>query len=198
MDIESLRAIERIIIVMFAGTSIILGWHLFKIGVVSPQSGTFVGKGFKFSLQKVGPGIFFSLFGTVVLSTALIYGLNKQTDFGQGVNYSQASNSPKVKRTNVSYNNGLQSSALKRLTEAINTLKLISIEESNSFGTHRKAIKKSIQRLNAYRDSLSLGKFTPAELEAYRVCSKSNDQTCKQDSSYKEVNKWFTDNLLQS
>ena len=31
MDIETIRAIERIIIDIFAGTSIILGWHLFKI-----------------------------------------------------------------------------------------------------------------------------------------------------------------------
>lgn len=76
MEVEIIRAFERLLIVFFAGTSIFLGWHLFKIGVVSPQSGELSGKGFKLSLQKVGPGVFFSAFGAIVLSVALTNGLS--------------------------------------------------------------------------------------------------------------------------
>jgi|TARA_B100000315_G_C14516369_1_gene559357 hypothetical protein len=190
MDIEAIRAIERIVIVIFAGTSIVLGWHLFKIGVVSPQSGTLSGKGFKVSLQKVGPGIFFSLYGSVILSVALIYGLTKEK-----VTIKTDNNQEKI-ITRMSLNNSLQDSEIKRITEAINTLDLVNIDTSSSYKKHREALNAAIERLKAFRDRLTRQKFKNNKLSSYQTCLKSNDPACKQDKSFKEIEKWLSDTLL--
>ena len=187
MDIETIRAIERIIIDIFAGTSIILGWHLFKIGVVSPQSGTFSGKGFKFSLQKVGPGIFFSLFGTAILSVALIYGLTYEKEKNPNGT---------TTRTKISLANALQKPELKSLTEAINTLDLIDMEHSSPYKKHREAISNAVERLRAHRDRLARQKFDEKRLKAYQDCLRSSDKTCNQNESFQEIDKWLTENIL--
>lgn len=66
------RVIERLIVVISAAISLGFGWHLFKIGIVSAQSANLEGQGFTFNLKKVGPGVFFALFGTTVLALSLI------------------------------------------------------------------------------------------------------------------------------
>jgi hypothetical protein len=48
-----------------------MGWNLFRIGVVNPQSGELRGKSWGVKLQKCGPGVFFSAFGTAILIWAL-------------------------------------------------------------------------------------------------------------------------------
>jgi hypothetical protein len=65
------RVIERILVCVFAGASLLCGWNLFRVGVVTEQSAGFSGKGISANLRRVGPGIFFALFGSIVLSLAL-------------------------------------------------------------------------------------------------------------------------------
>ena len=65
------RVVERIVIALSGALSITLGWHLFKIGVLSEQIAELSRAGTTIKLQKVGPGVFFSLFGASIL----IYGL---------------------------------------------------------------------------------------------------------------------------
>lgn len=65
------RLAERLIVVLCGGLSLTFGWHLFKIGVVTDQSAEFSKKEFTVRLQKVGPGVFFALFGAVVLAISL-------------------------------------------------------------------------------------------------------------------------------
>lgn len=194
MDVETIRAIERIIIVIFAGTSIVLGWHLFKIGVVSPQSGDFSGKGFKFSLQKVGPGIFFSLFGAVILSLALINGLKTET-----IHLSETFNKKRgIKEVrNVYLANSQQESNIERLSVSINTLEqLIDIDSSAPYENHRKAISTSMERLKAFRDTLAFQQFG-AKITKYQSCLTSLQPACKNELYFKEVNEWLTRSLLQ-
>lgn len=190
MEVEIIRAFERLLIVAFGGTSIILGWHLFKIGVVSPQSGIFSGKGFKFSLQKVGPGIFFSLFGTVVLSISLMHGLKTITKTQDPISGSSTI-------TEVHLAGKIQGSNLYRITKAINTLDLIQIESSARTNTNKNAIKKAIEQLRAHRDILARQKFDASSLRTYQQCKDSKDAICKLSNSYKDIQSWLTDTVLQ-
>ncbi|MCG9770116.1 hypothetical protein L1D59_16070 [Pseudoalteromonas piscicida] len=190
MEVEIIRAFERLLIVFFAGASIFLGWHLFKIGVVSPQSGELSGKGFKFSLQKVGPGVFFSAFGAIVLSVALTNGLNIRES-------SNDDNSGKSEARNISLANTIQESQIKRITTAINTLDLIHVDTSSPYESHRDAINSATERLRAYRDTLARHKFSNDSLKEYFDCKGSADGACKIRKSYKEVEAWLTDTLLQ-
>lgn len=193
MEIEVIRAIERIVVVLFGGVSIVLGWQLFYIGVVSPQSGTLIGKGFKVSLQKVGPGIFFSLFGAAILVTSLVYGLSIETIDDTSI----PGNRENVKKiTKVSLSNSLQDSDIKRITVAINTLDLINIESSALYKNHKKAISAAIERLITYKERIARNKFTFDKLNTYSNCKESEDKKCKKLDSYKEVDQWFLETLL--
>lgn len=70
------RAVERILIVVFSGISLILGWSLFRLGILQDQSATFASKSLSIRLQKVGPGIFFALFSVVGFTVAINRPLN--------------------------------------------------------------------------------------------------------------------------
>ena len=65
------RAVERLIVDSMFGVSLILGWNLFRVGVLHDQSAEASVKGWKIRLQKVGPGVFFALFGVAGLIVAL-------------------------------------------------------------------------------------------------------------------------------
>ena len=65
------RLAERLLVVFFGGLSLTFGWHLFKIGVVKPQSAELSRKDIVFRLRKVGPGVFFALFGAAILAVSL-------------------------------------------------------------------------------------------------------------------------------
>lgn len=61
---------ERLLVVSSGLTAIVLGWKLFS-QILPKQSGTIEFGNWKVELKAVGPGIFFSLFGSLVLAHAL-------------------------------------------------------------------------------------------------------------------------------
>ena len=61
------RGVERLIAMTIGALSIALGYHLFRIGVVSEQEGVIKKGDFKLHLVRIGPGVFFSLFGAVLV-----------------------------------------------------------------------------------------------------------------------------------
>ncbi len=65
-------AFERLFVVAAALTAIVLGWNLFTRAIVLNQSGSFSFGDWKVELKTVGPGVFFSLFGTIVLVYVLL------------------------------------------------------------------------------------------------------------------------------
>lgn len=74
MDIDPLflgRIAERILVVIFGGLSLVLGWRLFMVGVVDPQIAEIKFKDWKVSLRQVGPGSVFAALGIAVMAFAL-------------------------------------------------------------------------------------------------------------------------------
>lgn len=71
------RGIERLVITLFSGLSLVLGWHLFKTGILTEQKSEIKAGNIWIRLQKVGPGVFFALFGVVVF----VYSLSSPFDF---------------------------------------------------------------------------------------------------------------------
>lgn len=70
--IPALRMLERIIVVGFGGLSIYLGYKLFfHLPHNVDHQGKFELPGIKIILSKVGPGVFFCAFGSVVLLQSL-------------------------------------------------------------------------------------------------------------------------------
>lgn len=73
MDPSTLRALERILVVLASAMSIFLGYRLF-LAIPRQQSGE--GKlelpgGVSIFVTRVGPGVFFALFGAVVIAFSL-------------------------------------------------------------------------------------------------------------------------------
>lgn len=72
------RAIERLLVVLAGGLSIYLGYRLF---IAMPDAERGSGKvnlpgGVSIFLSRVGPGVFFSLFGAVVIGLSLQFGVS--------------------------------------------------------------------------------------------------------------------------
>lgn len=77
MDIFELRFVERLLIVIIGGVSIYLGYRLFtKLPTQQDSSGELKLPGdFGLVFSRVGPGVFFSLFGAAILVVSLVHGL---------------------------------------------------------------------------------------------------------------------------
>jgi hypothetical protein len=107
------RVIERLLITLCGGLSLVLGWHLFKIGVVNEQAAELTKADASVRLQKVGPGVFFALFGTAVLLYSLFNDLQlQQGELQQGAG----------EASSVSYFNNLSEQGERRLVAALNTV----------------------------------------------------------------------------
>lgn len=61
------RSLEKILSILVGGASIIAGWHLFLRGVIQEQSAELETQSATIRLQKVGPGVFFALFGAFLV-----------------------------------------------------------------------------------------------------------------------------------
>ena len=65
------RAAERLLVVVGGLMGIYFGYRLFTNGVIVDQSASGEFRTFKLSLGRVGPGVFFALFGTTLLGYSL-------------------------------------------------------------------------------------------------------------------------------
>ena len=77
MDLLQLRVIERVLAVVIGGVSIYLGYRLFiKLPKQKDSSGKVMLPGdISIFFSRVGPGVFFSLFGAAVVVVSLQHGL---------------------------------------------------------------------------------------------------------------------------
>jgi hypothetical protein len=76
------RVVERLIICLWAGASLTYGWNLFRVGVVDQQSAELSVKDWRANLKRVGPGVFFALFGAAILVFSLHSSLKMEPTFG--------------------------------------------------------------------------------------------------------------------
>lgn len=77
MDLLQLRVVERVLAVVIGGLSIFLGYRLFiKLPDQKDSSGKVILPGdISIFFSRVGPGVFFSLFGAAVVVVSLQHGL---------------------------------------------------------------------------------------------------------------------------
>jgi hypothetical protein len=76
--------VERMAIVFSAFVSIYFGWNLFRSNIYVDQEGNLSMGEWKVELKRVGPGIFFSLFGSAVLIAAFVHPMNFSTNGAAG------------------------------------------------------------------------------------------------------------------
>lgn len=81
-----IRGAERLLILLSGLCALIMGWSLLRSGIMAMQGAEFSGAGFSLKATKASPGIFFSLFGCVILSMGMAKNLEliSKEELGKG------------------------------------------------------------------------------------------------------------------
>jgi hypothetical protein len=183
------RVAERLFVCFCGGLSIMAGYRLFRLGVVDPQSGELSGKGFKVNLQRCGPGVFFALFGTIILSLCLYQSLHL---------YEKPSNDPtRPDLGSAVYYLGSGGTVTPfEICNSITTLQRMG--ETNSDGSlviqpqRLERVRTAVDILSGIKQKLIEQRFSAAELNLYKTNKMSMDQ---QDSALSRAQRQRLDEL---
>lgn len=147
--LETGRICERLFVVSAGLVCVILGWHLFKTGVLTQQTASGEYKGLKIIFSKVGPGAFFAAFGCLVLAVSLFQPLK--------ITVNDIPNTPHV---NVEYINeaGVSDDDLIRAVNAVASASRTSDDQR---------LLKAHSALDTIKARLALKYFSSGEIEIY-------------------------------
>jgi hypothetical protein len=173
MDVDPLflgRIVERILVVLFGGLSLVLGWRLFMVGVVDPQIAEIKFKDWKVSLRQVGPGSVFAALGIAVMAFALSKPLQiGQSKLPEGAAFQTASAAPSETRT-VSYLG--RSDDLKHWVRVLNSFARLDVArlqgDSLSAKDMRAELARAQEEIVAMRNLMLLEKFSEADIAAWQ------------------------------
>lgn len=204
------RGIERLAIVGLSGLSLVLGWDLFRRGVVIAQNGDLQGHGWRVRLQRVGPGIFFALFATAAFISAISHPLEittgKKSEQASAVGGSPVSTTTQDTQTVVDAANPAISSD-RDVIAAINTFHLIALPHASPSldASNIAAVNKADQTLDSYKKSLMFQRFGQMSVQFYSIRDKVVlDQTLlgKQPADFQNqylvIEGWDKDTFLRS
>lgn len=138
------RAVERLIADSMFGVSLILGWNLFRVGIIHDQTAEASGKGWKIRLQKVGPGVFFALFGAVGLVVALQRPLDIKVSTEPSVG---------VKSYEVSSASG-QNDEVLEYVKALTTAESLGMRDNGTHSIGQDALLKAKPLLEQHRQAI--------------------------------------------
>lgn len=135
------RSLERLLADSMFGVSLILGWNLFRVGVLKDQTAELSGKGWKVRLQRVGPGVFFALFGAVGLVVALQKPLQETITHTDS---SKDSNQEGQNSSSQTYNYmGPGNSELSEYVTALTTVEYLGIRDDGTHSAEKDALLKA-------------------------------------------------------
>ena len=119
------RTVERLLVVLFSGLSLVLGWNLFRVRLLKDQTAEFTSKGWTIRLERVGPGVFFALFGVVGLIFAVAHpldiGANSKRGAAVGAAGSEVSEGLEINFS------GPEKDAARNELRAINTIEALAL-----------------------------------------------------------------------
>jgi len=159
------RSIERLLIVLFSGMSLVLGWNLFRVGVLDPQAAELSTKSWKIKLQRVGPGAFFALFAVVGFVYSVSHPLNWDTkEYMPAPDNGKISEVRESKGSMMSKGDADVAALREREITAINTIEKVAIPKSmsDSSAHEKEALQKALGQLQIRRDQLLFETFGPA------------------------------------
>lgn len=188
------RVIERLVICTFAGISLALGWNLFRVGVVTQQSADLSAKGWRVNLKRVGPGVFFALFGSAVLALSLhsplSLPLRPATDSVSG------SQDGKKDEPTATYAHETDPEVAKSWVASINTVEYIATREKLGSQAEQQAMARAKMTLAQLRDALVIRQFGNEfflEYQAYKKKKSVSPGTVteKEDRRFAGIEAWM-------
>ena len=170
------RVVERLIICAIAGLCLTYGWNLFRVGVLNEQSAELSGNGWKFNLKRVGPGVFFALFGSIVLAFSLRSPLSIPATAGRqdGGKSDTKESVPSTdnKPPLIVYAESQNTEIAKRWVADLNTVLNLETPDKFSDSTRRKIIGRTNDDLETLRNTLVIQQFGAAMFRDYQAYRK--------------------------
>jgi hypothetical protein len=193
-------AAERLVVVAAALVAIVLGWNLFTRAITLDQSGSVSVGDWKVELKSVGPGVFFSLFGTIVL----VYALVKPAQYTVN-NVVGAPTPASVTALGV----GKASDNISRsYVRAVNTVAQIQMQvaaqpatsDVTFLPTQKSDLSAAVNLLEQFRRELLVAKFGAPlvdEWEKYGATYRTSRQTLPLDvrNQLEPIAPWFTETV---
>jgi hypothetical protein len=168
MDVDPLilgRVVERVLVVVFGGLSLFLGWRLFLVGVVDPQIAEIKFKNWKVSLRQVGPGSVFAALGIAVMAVAL----SRPLEISEAAKATTPAATARTART-VSYMSTPED--LRHWVRVLNTFARLDVDGLQQESVTSKAIRSELTRAQqavvGIRDILLLEKFSQPDIAAWQ------------------------------
>jgi hypothetical protein len=158
------RILERLLIVSFSGISLILGWNLFKIRLLRDQTAEFALKDWRIRLDRVGPGVFFALFGIAGLISSAVHPLSVASDLPiKTANAETPQKSPgSPAGLDINYAGSAMDPAADEV-RAINTVEQLGVAPAIRVSPGEKeAVAHAISVLDARKKALLQVEFGPA------------------------------------
>jgi hypothetical protein len=200
------RVIERLLICAIAGVSLTYGWNLFRVGVLNEQSAEFAAKGWRINLKRVGPGAFFALFGSVVLSISLrsplVLPLTAGSQHSAEANQSNSAGSSSGERQpEVVYLQGQDSAVAKKWVADLNTILHVATPDKFQGATEQKVIKRTEEDLETLRNAIVIRQFGALlfrEYNAYRQrVLNEGAGTQEEQKKFEQIDEWMQANRIQ-
>jgi len=197
------RVVERLLICTFGGISLVLGWNLFRVGVVNQQTAELSAKGWRVNLKRVGPGVFFALFGTTVLALSLRSPLSLPLQSAGNVRAgAPGTQSGKNEEAVVTYAHGEDPEIAKNWVASINTVEQIVTKDKLATTAEQQAISRSEKSLAQLRDVLIMQQFGNelfADYQAYEKRKSINPSTVTEQEQHRfaGIEAWIRSDRIQ-
>ena len=178
------RVAERLLIVLAGMLALCLGYRLFKIVAESESSGNLEFQGAKIRLQKIGPGIFFALFGAVLMGYAL-------------TSSAQISTSTEAASRTVYMGNSGAADAPMNIISAVNTIgSIIAFAKQGQIPAPELArLEKALAILASVKNQSLDAKFGPGTASEYNLIKKmcvDASVECRDYLRNKKREDWYT------
>ena len=206
------RVVERLMVCAFAGLSLTYGWNLFRVGVLNEQSASASARGWRVNLKRVGPGVFFALFGCIVLGiiirSPLSLPLSTKTSDTASVSHNEVAKNTAAKNTaatdpsEVVYAEGGDTGVSKRWVASLNTILLLAKPDKFPSSTEQKIIKRADEDLETLRNALLIRQFGAPLLGDYnsyrkKVVEYNTPGTEEEQKKFAQIDAWMQGNRIQ-
>jgi len=196
------RALERLIVAGFSGLSIVMGWNLFRVRIVRDQAADFAVKDFRIRLARVGPGVFFAMFGM----GGLLFSLAQPID----VKFTPSSPTSTARElanpiSSMRFSMGTPSDQQRQI-QSINTIKAVCGTNTASPPTEREraAQAKALDILDRLRRQMLISRFgsdfdwyLKIRDEVLSQPTKLNELTSNEKTKYLAIDAVATTSFLE-
>lgn len=197
------RSIERLIIILIGGLSVYLGWALFKLPIPNDSGAEIKHGQLQIVLRRIGPGVFFALFGTAVTIFSLAYPVHfEETRAVQKMPGSQVSNDVNEHRE-FSGAGGGNRDLFKPKVRALNTA-IKAIDSRGDANMHQAAFNDLAQAeptLRLIRDDLIQRQFGSNLVELWNAKGKDfqknpNSLPMAEREKLAEISNWYRETVV--